>query len=345
MRTVGRVSGRRFASFWPSAWVTHGSGRWSGSALLFCFKAVAVSSALVAVRIDVSAFRSSISAQVVGAAERLLRDDGVGDVEAVGGGARAVVRDGGIRFQPWVGVVDQSLIGDCDCEFGSVEDDFCAHAVAVALSAFEAGVRFSAAGRPHGAGPVEPERADFLRAVQSLGPRQLIDLVVEQAVRDRLFATLLLGKAGMLALVDESALAGFQAVIREVSNVTTGTRWEIADVEAAGRRLVAEVEILRARPVVPAMLDLIEQAIAVWDELAGYLNDAYYARRVDPQEISEPLVDAHRDLCERLDLDPEEIAERLDRLVDRCHHDTVDPAVYSELLGEAAGPIGRYSRW
>ncbi|PRY16571.1 hypothetical protein CLV70_1638, partial [Pseudosporangium ferrugineum] len=98
-----------------------------------------------------------------------------------------------------------------------------------------------------------------------------------------------------------------------------------------------------ARPVVPAMLDLIEQAIAVWDELAGYLNDAYYAGRIDPQEISEPLVDAHRDLCERLDLGSEEIAERLDRLVDRCHHDTVDPAVYSELLGEDAGPIGRYS--
>ena len=279
------------------------------------------------------------------AAERLLREGGVGDLEAVGGGARAVVCDGGIRFQPWVGVVDQALIGDCDCEVGSAEDDFCAHAVAVALSAFEVGVRFSAAGRPHGAGPVEPERADYLRAVQSLGPRQLTDLVVEQAVRDRLFATLLLGKAGMLASVDESALAGFQAVIREASNVTTGTRWEIVDVEDAGRRLVAEVEILCARPVMPAMLDLIEQAIEVWDELAGHLIDSYYARRIDPEEISVPLVDAHRHLCERLDLDPEEIAERLERLLDRCHHDTVDTAMYSELLGEAADAVGRYSRW
>ena len=87
----------------------------------------------------------------------------------------------------------------------------------------------------------------------------------------------------MLAPVDESALAGFQAVIREASNVTTGTMWEIADVEDVGRRLVAEVEILRARPVVPALLDLIEQAIAVWDELAGHLIDAYYARRIDPR--------------------------------------------------------------
>ncbi|MFC7532195.1 hypothetical protein [Actinoplanes sp. GCM10030250] len=148
----------------------------------------------------------------------------------------------------------------------------------------------------------------------------------------------------MLVPVDESALAGFQAVIREVSNVTTGTRWEIADAEDAGRRLVAEVAILCAYPVVPAMLDLIEQAIAAWDELAIHLIDAYHARRIDPEEISEPLVDAHRDLCERLDLDSEEIAARLERLLDRCHHDTVDPAVYSELLGDAADPVGRYSR-
>ncbi|XVV14288.1 SWIM zinc finger family protein [Actinoplanes sp. CA-131856] len=296
----------------------------------------------MAVRIDVSAFRSSISAQLVTAAEQLSRDGGVGGLEAVGGGARAVVRDSGIRFQPWVGVVDQALIGDCDCEAGSGDGDFCAHAVAVALSAFEAGVRFSAAGRPHGAGPIEPEQTDYLRAVQSLGPRQLTALVVEQAVRDRLFATLLLGKAGMLAPVDESALAGFQAVIREAANATTGTSWEIADVEEAGRRLVAEVEILCARPETPAMLDLIEQAIAVWDELAGHLLDAYYARRIDPEEISELLVGAHRDLCERLDLDPEEIIERLERLLDRCHHDTIDTAVYSELLGEAAGAVARY---
>jgi len=169
--------------------------------------------------------------------------------------------------------------------------------------------------------------------------------VVEQAARDRLFATLLLGKAGMLAPVHESALSGFQAVIREASNATTGTRWEIADVEDAGRRLVAEVEILCVSPVTPALLDMIEQAIAVWDELAGHLIDSYYARRIDPEEISEPLVDAHRDLCERLDLDSEEIAERLERLLDRCDHDTVDPARYSELLGEAAGTVGRYSRW
>jgi len=293
----------------------------------------------MAALIDVSAFRRSIPAEVTAAAERLLRDGEVGELESVGGGARSVVSDGGTRFQPWVGVIDRAFTGDCDCG-AQPADEFCAHAVAVALASFDAGVRFSAAGRPHGAGPVEPERDDYLRAVQRLGPRQLTDLVVQQAVRDRLFATLLLGKAGMLDPADESALAGFQAVIRDASNATTGTRWEIADVENAGHNLVAEVEILRARPAVPGMLDLIERAIEVWDELAGHLIDAYYARRIDPEEISEALVDAHRDLCVRLDIDPDEVADRLARLLDRCPNGAVDPAAYAELLGEHAATGG-----
>jgi hypothetical protein len=291
----------------------------------------------VAVRIDVSAFRDSVPAEVATTADRLLRDGAVSDLEAVGGGARAVVRDGGIRFQPWVGVVDRALTGECDCPNGpGDDDDLCAHAVAVALASFDAEVKFSAEGRPHGTGPVEPERADFIDAVGRLGPRQLTELVVEQAMRDRLFATRLLGRAGMLAPGDESALADFEAVVGEVSAVTTGTRWGIADVELAGQRLVAEVEILRARPVVPAMLELLEQAIVVWDELAGHLLDAYYDRRVDPDEISEPLVAAYRDLCELLGLGAEEISDRLDRLLRRCHNDVVDVAVFAGLLGEWA---------
>lgn len=299
----------------------------------------------MAVRIDVSAFHGSIPAEVAMAADRLLRDGGVSDLEAVGGGARAVVADAGIRFQPWVGVVDRVFTGDCDCAGWSADDDFCAHAVAVALAALDTDIRFAAEGRPHGAGPVEPERADYVKAVQSLGPRHLVDLVVEQAMRDRLFATRLLGKAGMLAPVDESALAGFAAVVREASAVTTGTRWEIADVEHAGQRLVAEVEILRALPVVPAMLELIEQAIEVWDELAGHLIDAYYSRRIDPDEITAPLVGAYRDLCELLDLDSEEIADRLTRLLDRCHHSGVDVGAFTELLGEHADGVRPPARW
>ena len=294
---------------------------------------------LVAVRIDVSAFRDSVSAEVLAAADRLLRDGRVSELEALGGGARAVVGDGGIRFQPWVGVVDRALTGDCDCADRPEGDDLCAHAIGVALAALAAEVKFAAQGRPHGDGPIEPDRAGFVEAVRNLGPRQLTDLVIEQATRDRLFATRLLGRAGMLMPADGSALEEFEVVVREVSAVTTGSRWEIADVEQAGQRLVTEVEILRAWPVVPAMLDLVEQAIEAWDELAGHLIDAHYSRRIDPDEISEPLLDAYRDLCELLDVGPEEIADRLSRLLGCCQNDVVDVDVFTELLGDHADRV------
>jgi hypothetical protein len=292
----------------------------------------------VAVRIDVEAFRDAIPAPVAGAAARLLSDDSVGELESVGGGVQAVVRDGAANFLPWVGIVDGNFTGDCDC--GAAEDDLCAHAVAIALTAFDAGVAFSRAATPPGATPDEPERDEYLRAVLRLAPQQLASLVVEQALKDRLFATLLLGEAGMLDASDQSGLADFRAVIHDASNATTG-RWEIHDVESAGLLLATEVEILCARPATVPMLNLVEEAILVWDDLSGHLHDAYHVRRIDPEHISEPLVDAHRDLCERLNLDPDEIAERLTRLADRCLYDTVDAGAYAHLLGDHVGAIGR----
>ena len=290
----------------------------------------------MAVRIDAQAFRDSISEAVSEDALRLRSDGSVGEVESAGGGAQAVVRDQDSAFRPWVGIVDRDFVADCDC--GRVGEDMCPHGVAVALAALEAGITFSAEGIPPGTVLGEPERADYFRAVQQLAPRQLTDLIVEHAVRDRLFATKLLGEAGMLDPADQAGLAEFRAVIREASKATDG-RWQISDVEDAGHRLAAEVDVLCARPATPAMLDLVEEAIEVWDELSGYLIDAYDDSRTEPEEISEPLVNAHRDLCDRLRLEPGEIAGRLTRLTDRCDHDTIDMSAYAHLLGNHAGTI------
>ncbi|WP_240742148.1 hypothetical protein [Micromonospora zingiberis] len=109
--------------------------------------------------------------------------------------------------------------------------------------------------------------------------------------------------------------------------------------EAAGHRLAAEVEILCAHPATADALDLVEEAILVWDDLSGHLRDAYDITRTEPEEIADPLVGAHRDLCERLDLDPAEIAERLNRLVACCHNDTLDVDGYADLLGAQADTI------
>lgn len=275
----------------------------------------------MAVRIDVEAFRDSIPAAVHDAAVRLRGDGGIGGLESVGGGVQAAIQDGGAVFQPWTGIVDRDFTGVCDCP--TTGDDLCAHAVAVALTAFERGVPFSGAATPPGADPDDPQQARYVLAARRLAPGQLADLVVEHALRDRLLATRLLSEAGMLDAADGSHLADFRTAIREAVDATTG-EWEIHDLAAAGQRLVAEVEILGVYPATPAMLDLVEQAIIVWDDLAGHLKV--------PGQVSESLLDAHRDLCERLDLDPDEVADRLNDLARECVNDTVDTAAHAHLL-------------
>lgn len=297
----------------------------------------------MAVRIDVEAFRESVPGTVGTEAARLLSGDCVGELEPAGGGVQAVVRDRDAVFQPWVGIVDRIFTGDCDC--GMVDGEFCAHAVATALAAFDAGVAFSGAATPPGAVPVGSDHARYLAAVRRLSPRQLANLVVGHAVRDRLLATRLLAEAGMLSAADRSGLDDFRAAVREASNATTGDRWEISDVETAGHQLAAEVEVLIARAASPAMLDLVEEAVLVWDELSGHLRDAYHLTRTEPEEIMGPLVDAHRELCERLDVDPGEIAVRLNRLVERCQYSGIDVDLYDDLLGEHADTVSRSTRW
>ena len=287
----------------------------------------------MAVRIDVEAFRDSIPAAVHDAAARLRGDGGIGELESIGGGVQAAIQDGGAVFQPWAGIVDHDFTGVCDCP--TTGDGLCAHAVAVALTAFERGVTFSGAATPPGADPDDPRQTSYVLAARRLAPTQLADLVTEHALRDRLLATRLLSEAGMLDAGSDSHLADFRDAIRDAANATNG-EWDLHDVEAAGHHLVAEVEILCAHPATPAMLDLVEQAIIVWDELAGHLIDSYSTRRTDPDQISEPLLEAHRDLCELLDLHPDDVAERLTRLTYKCDNDTVDTTAHAHLLPDPA---------
>jgi uncharacterized Zn finger protein len=91
-----------------------------------------------------------------------------------------------------VAVLIDVAAGDCDCPAEPSDDGLCAHAVAVSLAAFEDGLRFAAAGVPHGEDTAEPGRADLRRAAESLNPRDLTELVIDQALRDPEFAALLL---------------------------------------------------------------------------------------------------------------------------------------------------------
>jgi hypothetical protein len=246
------------------------------------------------------------------------------------GGIQAVVREGDRAYLPWVGVVGHDFTGECDCE---ASDGLCVHAIALALTGFEQGVVWSGSATPPSAAVVSAEHARFAEAVSRLAPRQVADLIVTHAVRDRLFAATLLRAAGLREPSGEPALRAFRLALREASNATNG-RWQISDVETAGQHLAAEAEILCANPASEAALELLEQALLVWDDLSGHLHDAYYDRRIDPEVVSYPLTEAHRTLCERLGLDPGEVAERVTALVSRCNYDTLDVEAYSELLSD-----------
>ncbi|GGN31192.1 hypothetical protein GCM10010109_51350 [Actinoplanes campanulatus] len=249
---------------------------------------------IMAALIDVPAFRDSIPSGIIAVADRLTATGAVGDLTSVGGGAQAEVTDDGALYLAWVGVVDRAFTGECDCDGPSDDDGFCAHAVAVALTSFDADVRFAAEADPYAE---EPDHAVYQRAVRMLDPARLAALVVEHAERDRLFAARLLSAAGLLE--HRSAVEVYEAVLQEVEAVTTGSRWEIADVEDAGRRLIAETEILCAGPAGTEALELVEEAIEIWDGLAGHLVDAYDVRRLDPEDVSDALAEARRDLLDR----------------------------------------------
>lgn len=285
----------------------------------------------MALTIDTDAFRASLPSEVLRGASDLRRSGAVSAIESVDGGIQAVVRDGDSAYLPWVGVVGRGFTCECDCEAG--DDLFCTHAVALALTGFEQGVVWSGTATPPSAAVVSVEHARFADAVARLAPRQVVDLIVTHAARDRLFAATLLRMAGLADPAGKPALQDFRLVLHEASSVTTG-RWQISDVETAGQRLAAEAEILCANPATEAALELMEKALLVWDELSGHLHDAYYERRIDPEEVSYPLTEAHRSLCEDLALDPGEIAERVTALVSRCDYDTVDVEAYSELLSD-----------
>lgn len=287
----------------------------------------------MAVRIDTKAFLDSVPPSSLEHGRKLLAEDRLDRLEQVSGGVQAVVHDGDHPYQPWVGIVQGAFTSECDC--ADVHDDLCRHAVAVALLAFEEKVRWSGSATPPS--EADPGDAQFVEAVRRLAPRQLVALVVEQAGKDRLFATTLLDRAGLLSTLDDATVTAFRAGIRRAMNVVNDNKWQLADLAVAGRQLVAEVEVLTVRPATPDMLDLVEEAILAWDGMSGDLHDAYHVRTTDPEEISAPLAGAHLRVCERLYLDPHELAERLADLVNQCEHDTLPeaPRAYARLLGPA----------
>lgn len=103
----------------------------------------------------------------------------VSDLEDADGGAVALVSpEGEAEREVWVGVEGSVLAAECDCVMGGTalagaeDDDLCAHAVAVALAALDAGIRWT---------PVAPRRdtawADPMQAFDALNAEEKTQLL------------------------------------------------------------------------------------------------------------------------------------------------------------------------
>lgn len=271
----------------------------------------------VAVRLDEAMVAGCVQGEVLAEAQRLVRSGSVGQIREVGGGAKAIVRDApGRTVQAWVGVVGGGLSAECDCdrEPGTASDELCAHAVAVTLRALRGGFAWSSAAMAPSA-VIDPEVAGLVAVAEGLPHRRLALLLATYAATDRRLRTRLLRQAGQLGPVSEAEAAQLRRVMEATAREATTGRWEMHDVVSAGEALIAEVEIVAERPASVTALLLVEHAAELWDGLAAHLFDDWEHYDGVPEEMGERVRRVHLQLCQQLQPDPDELTERLDRII------------------------------
>lgn len=287
----------------------------------------------MAVRLDVEMLLASVGQDLSELGREHLARDRIRDLEVEDGGTTAVIADPDRGLLGvWVGVVNGVLTGECDC-IDWVPNHLCGHAVAVALAALEEGFTFSSiSSRARG---VDPEEQRFAEIAAGLTPRTLIGLVARQAVADRYFAALLLAGAGRLAPAGPKEIHAARQVVEAAGDVPNGRRWDLPDIVKAGRAMVTELELLAVRPPTDELLVVVEEAIAVWATLSGYLRDAWETYETEPEEVGSALAELHLRLCQECRPDPFELATRLAELVGGVELDTfLDvPEEYADVLG------------
>ncbi|MGH3929255.1 MAG: hypothetical protein ACRDTF_04685 [Pseudonocardiaceae bacterium] len=289
---------------------------------------------LVAVRFDADALLASVGQDLSDLGREHLRQGRIRDLEAEDGGASAAIADPDRGLLGvWVGVVNGALTGECDCAEG-VSGGLCEHSVAVALAALGNGLTFSSiSSRARG---VDPEEQRFAEIAAGLTPRKLIGLVARRAVADQYFAALLLACADRLSSPGPTEIHAARRVVTAAAEVPNGhDRWDLYDIVKAGTAMVAELELLAVRPPTDEVLVVVEEAIAVWATLSGYLNEAWETYETEPEEIGSALAELHLRLCQVHRPDPLTLAARLAALIAGADTDTfLDvPEEYVDVLG------------
>ncbi|WP_433686717.1 SWIM zinc finger family protein [Micromonospora carbonacea] len=288
----------------------------------------------MAVSIDIEALRDAAGSVACAAADSLRAAGQPAEFVPAGGGASGVIREAGQPpYEVWVGITADGFTAECDCPDGA---GLCAHAVALTLGALEEGFAWSSAATPPSALAVDPRVARLVELARHIPARRLALLVAEWAATDRVLESRLRAQAGQLASLTAAELNDIRRTIDNLAHeATSGDRWDLHDVEKAGRAIVEEVEVLAQRPPTQETLLLVERAARAWDGLSGYLHDAWETYEEEPAEIGGALRAVHVQLCEQVQPDPDELAARLAEIIEAAEVDSCldEPWDYVAVLG------------
>lgn len=288
----------------------------------------------MAVSIDIEALRDAAGSVACAAADNLRAAGQPAEFVPAGGGASGVIREAGRPpYEVWVGITADGFTAECDCPEGA---GLCAHAVALTLVALDEGLAWSSAATPPSALAVDPRVARLVELARDIPARRLALLVAEWAATDRVLESRLRAQAGQLASLTAAELDDIRRTIDNLAHESTsGDRWDLHDVEKAGRAIVEEIEVLAQRPPTEETLLLVERAARAWDGLSGYLYDAWETYEEEPAEIGGALRAVHVQLCEQVQPDPDELAARLTEIIEAAEVDSCldEPWDYLAVLG------------
>ncbi len=291
----------------------------------------------MAVQFDIDDVRDAVESELFARAEKLLDSGGLGEFAPFGGGVTCLVPNGtGPGYEVWVGVVAKALTGECDCPAAEADpDELCLHAVALTIGALDADFVWSSSATPPSQASISPKVRQLAEIAATVPARRLVMLVAEHAANDRRLETRLLTYAGRLGAATERELANVRATIDSLAGDAVRGEYDLHDVARAGQLIVDELEILAQRPATVEALALVEHAAEVWDELAAILSQAYETYETESEEIGGALRAVHVRMCEELEVDPDDLIDRLIGIISGADYTSCldAPGDYLALLG------------